>query len=51
MIPILTGSHSSDSTHNKQQFNKINQLLYSKQNPKIYRIFYDMKVYFMLADL
>lgn len=50
MIPILTGSHSSDSLHNKQKFNKINELLYSKENP-IYKKFYDMKVFFMLAIL
>lgn len=50
MIQIFTGSHSSDSLHNKQKFNKINHLLYSKQN-RIYKIFYDMKVFYLLAIL
>lgn len=44
MIQIFTGSHSSNSTHNKQQFNKINDLLYSKQNP-IYKKFNEDKFY------
>ena len=44
MIHILTGSHSSNSTNNKQQFNKINDLLYSKENP-IYKKFNEDKFY------
>lgn len=44
MIQILTGSHSSNSRHNKQFFNEINELLYSKENP-IYKKFNEDKFY------
>lgn len=44
MIHILTGSHSSNSTHNKQQFDEINHLLFSKENP-IYKKFNEDKFY------
>jgi len=47
MIQILTGSHSNNSTHNKQLFNEINELLYSKKNP-IYKKFNEDK--FFLDD-
>ena len=47
MIQILTGSHSSNSRHNKQLFNEINELLYSKKNP-IYKKFNEDK--FFLDD-
>lgn len=38
MIEILTGSHYHNTEHNKQQFDKINDLLFSKENP-IYKKF------------
>lgn len=33
MIEILTGSHWRNSEHNKEQFDKINDLLLDKKNP------------------
>lgn len=45
MIEILTGSNCSQ--HNKEQFEKINDLLYSKKNP-IYKKFNEDK--FFLDD-
>lgn len=38
MIEILTGSHYRNTEHNEQQFDKINDLLFSKENP-IYKKF------------
>ncbi len=49
MIEILTGSHSNNSSHNKQLFNEINELLYSKENP-IYKKFNEDKFFLDECD-
>jgi hypothetical protein len=43
-IEILTGSHASNTSHNLEQFSKINNLLLNKDNP-LYKKFNEENFY------